>query len=79
MTKGFKPFDISWIEIGALHSNWNKCTSSFIKDTRCCGFTRLHLQRTHFSVILNTFGIVVGANTVWLFKHYLSWPRIFWD
>ncbi len=31
---------------------------------RCCGFcefTKLHLQITHFSVVLNTFGIVVGA------------------
>jgi len=28
---------------------------------RCCGFTKLHLQGTHFSVISNTFGIVVGA------------------
>jgi len=31
---------------------------------RCCGFcgfTKLHLQGTHFSVVLNTFGIVVGA------------------
>ncbi len=25
--KVFKPFDRSWIEIGALHSNWSKCTS----------------------------------------------------
>ncbi len=60
----FKPFDRSWIEIGALHSNWNKCTSSFIKDMRCCGFygfTKLHLQGTHFSVVPNTFGIVAGA------------------
>ncbi len=60
----FKPFDRSWIEIGTLHSNWNKCTSSFIKDIRCCGFcgfTKLHLQGTHFSAIPNTFGIVVGA------------------
>jgi len=28
--KLFKLFDRSWIEIGALHSNWNKYTSSFI-------------------------------------------------
>ncbi len=31
---------------------------------RCCGFygfTKLHLQGTHFSVVLNTFGIIVGA------------------
>jgi hypothetical protein len=31
---------------------------------RCCGFcgfTKLHLQKTHFSVVPNTFGIVVGA------------------
>jgi hypothetical protein len=31
---------------------------------RCCGFCgfiKLHLQGTHFSVVLNTFGIVVGA------------------
>jgi hypothetical protein len=37
---------------------------SFIKDMRCCGiceFTKLHLQRTHFCVVLNTLGIVVGA------------------
>jgi len=59
--KVFKPFDRSWIEIGALHSNWNKCTFSFIKDMRCCGFTKLHLQGTHFSVVSNTFGIVLGA------------------
>jgi hypothetical protein len=62
--KVFKPFDRSWIEIGALHSNWSKCTSSFIKHMRCCGFcgfTKLHLQITHFSVVANTFGIVVGA------------------
>jgi hypothetical protein len=26
-----------------------------------CGFTKLHLQGTHFNVVLNTFGIVVGA------------------
>ncbi len=62
--KVFKPFDRSWIEIGALYSNWNKCTSSFIKDMRrCgfCGFTKLHLQATNFSVVPNRFGIVVGA------------------
>ncbi len=59
--KVFKPFDRSWIEIGALHSNWNKCTSSFIKDMRCCGFTKLQLQRTHFSVVPNTFGIVASV------------------
>ncbi len=62
--KVFKPFDRSWIEIGTLHSNWNKYTFSFIKDMRCCGFcgfTKLHLQGTHFSVVSNTFGIVVGA------------------
>jgi hypothetical protein len=60
----FKPFDRSWIEIGTLHSNWNKCTSSFIKDMKCrgfYGFTKLHLQGTHFSVVPNTFGIVAGA------------------
>jgi hypothetical protein len=31
---------------------------------RCCGFcgfTKLHVQKTHFSVVPNTFGIVVGA------------------
>jgi hypothetical protein len=31
---------------------------------RCCGFcgsTKLHLHETHFSVVLNTFGIVVNA------------------
>jgi len=31
---------------------------------RCCGFcgfTKLHLQGTHFSALPNTFGIVVGA------------------
>jgi len=62
--KVFKPFDRSWIEIGALYSNWSKCTCSFIKDMRCCGFcgfTKLHLQKTHFNVVPNTFGIVVGA------------------
>jgi hypothetical protein len=62
--KVFKPFDRSWIEIGALQSNWNKCTPSFIKDMKCCGlcgFTKLHLQGTHFCVVLNTFGIVVSA------------------
>jgi hypothetical protein len=62
--KVFKPFDWSWIEIGALHSNWSKCTSSFIKDMTCCGFcglTKLHLQGTHFSVVPNTFGTVAGA------------------
>jgi hypothetical protein len=62
--KVFKPFDSSWIEIGTLHSNLNKCTSSFIKDMRCCefcGFTKLHLQGTHFSVAPNTFGIVASA------------------
>jgi len=61
--KVFKPFDRSWIEIGALHSNWSKCTFSFVKDMRCCGFcgfTKLHFQGTHFNVP-NTFGIVVGA------------------
>jgi len=26
-----------------------------------CGFTKLHLQGTHFSVVPNTFGIVVSA------------------
>jgi hypothetical protein len=30
---------------------------------RCCGFTKLHLQGTYFSVIPNTFGIVVGATS----------------
>jgi len=62
--KVFKPFDRSWIEIGALHSNWSKCTSSFIKNMRCCGFcgfAKLHLQGTHFNVVPNTFGIVAGA------------------
>jgi hypothetical protein len=62
----FKPFDRSWIEIGALHSNWSKCTSSFIKDMTCCefcGFTKLHLQGAQFSVVPNTFGIVVGATS----------------
>jgi len=62
--KVWKPFDRSWIEIKALHSNWSKCTSSFIKDMRCCGFcgfTKLHLQGTCFDVVPNTFGIVVGA------------------
>jgi len=62
--KVFKLVDRSWIKIRALHSNWSKCTSSFIKDMRCCrfcGFTKLHLQGTHFSVVPNTFGIVVGA------------------
>jgi hypothetical protein len=62
--KVFKPFDRSWIEIGALHSYWSKCTSSFIKDMRCCGFcefTKLHLRRINFSVVPNTFGIIVGA------------------
>jgi hypothetical protein len=50
--------------MGALHSNWSKCTSSFIKDMRCCGFcgfTKLHLQGTYFCAIMNIFGIVVGA------------------
>ncbi len=54
--KVFKPF-MDW--------NWNKCTSSLIEDMRCCGFwgfTKLHLQGTHFSVVPNTFGIV-GATT----------------
>jgi hypothetical protein len=62
--KVFKLVNTSWIEIGALDSNWSKCTSSFIKDMKCCrfcGFTKLHLQGTHFSVVPNTFGIVVGA------------------
>jgi hypothetical protein len=26
-----------------------------------CGFTKLHLQGTHFNVVPNIFGIVVGA------------------
>ncbi len=33
--KVFKPFDRSWIEIRALHSNGSKCTYSFIKDMTC--------------------------------------------
>jgi hypothetical protein len=44
--KVFNPFDRSWIEVGTLHSNWSKCTFSFIKDIRYCGFcgfTKLHL------------------------------------
>ncbi len=61
--KVFKPFDRSWIEIGTLHSNWSKCTSSFIKDMWCCGFPKLHLQGTHFNVVPNTFAIVVGATS----------------
>ncbi len=47
-----------------MHSNWNKCTSSFIKDMKCCGFCRfrkLHFQKTHFNDVSNTFRIVVGA------------------
>ncbi len=31
---------------------------------RCCGFcefTKLRLQGTHFTIVPNTFGIVVGA------------------
>jgi hypothetical protein len=27
----------------------------------CCGFTKLHLQGTNFSVVPNTFGIVAGV------------------
>jgi hypothetical protein len=33
---------------------------------KCCGFygfTKLHFQRTHFSVFPNTFGIVAGATS----------------
>jgi hypothetical protein len=62
--KVFKPFDKLWIEVGTLHSNWNKCTSSFINNMRCCGFcgfAKLHLQGTHFNVFSNTFGIVANA------------------
>jgi hypothetical protein len=52
-----------WIEIGTLYSNWSKCTFSFIKDMRCgfCGFTKLHLQGTHVSIVPNTFRIAIGA------------------
>ncbi len=32
-----------------------------MKCCRFCGFTKLHLQRTHFSVVPNTFRIIVGA------------------
>jgi hypothetical protein len=36
----------------------------------CGGFTKLHFQGTHFSVVPNTFGIVAGATPYGLFKHY---------
>ncbi len=55
------------VEIGTLHSNWSKCTSSFIKNMICCGFcgfTKLCFQWTHFGVVPNIFGIVVGAKKV---------------
>jgi hypothetical protein len=34
-----------------------------MKCCEFCGFTKLHLQGTHFSVVLNTFGIVAGVTS----------------